>query len=314
MTTLIFPGQGSQFVGMAKDFCKEFVIARETFEIIENSVNIDLRDIIFNNKSDLLNITKYTQLAIFSTSMSIYNVLKNEINIDKISINYTLGHSLGEYSALTASKVISLEECSKLLKIRGELMQNAYKENMSGMAAVIGLNCINIEKIIADNKLQVEVANDNSPLQVVISGTKEDLLKAESIIIENGAKKYIYLNVSSAFHSRLMKNAETMMKSFLNKVNFKYSSYFIISNFSAQESRDSKIIFNNLSKQMSNKVRWTESIKRLENLNENKIIEIGPGKVLSGLIKRISNKFTLFNVNSIDDLYNFTEATYRNIQ
>jgi len=314
MTTLIFPGQGSQFVGMAKDFCKEFVIARETFEIIENSVNIDLRDIIFNNKSDLLNITKYTQLAIFSTSMSIYNVLKNEINIDKISINYTLGHSLGEYSALTASKVISLEECSKLLKIRGELMQNAYKENMSGMAAVIGLNCINIEKIIADNKLQVEVANDNSPLQVVISGTKEDLLKAESIIIENGAKKYIYLNVSSAFHSRLMKNAETMMKSFLNKVNFKNSSYFIISNFSAQESRDSKIIFNNLSKQMSNKVRWTESIKRLENLNENKIIEIGPGKVLSGLIKRISNKFTLFNVNSIDDLYNFTEATYRNIQ
>ena len=314
MTTLIFPGQGSQFVGMAKDFCEEFAIARETFEIIENSVNIDLRDIIFNNKSDLLNITKYTQLAIFSTSMSIYNVLKNEINIDKISINYTLGHSLGEYSALTASKVISLEECSKLLKIRGELMQNAYKENMSGMAAVIGLNCINIEKIIADNNLQVEVANDNSPLQVVISGTKEDLLKAESIITENGAKKYIYLNVSSAFHSRLMKNAETMMKSFLNKVNFKDSSYFIISNFSAQESRDSKIIFNNLSKQMSNKVRWTESIKRLENLNENKIIEIGPGKVLSGLIKRISNKFTLFNVNSIDDLYNFTEPTYRNIQ
>ena len=313
MTTLIFPGQGSQFVGMAKDFCDEFAIARETFEIIENSVKIDLRDIIFNNKSDLLNITKYTQLAIFSTSMSIYNVLKNEINIDEISINYLLGHSLGEYTALTVSKVISLEECSRLLKIRGELMQKAYKENMSGMVAVIGLNCVNVENIITNNKLHVEVANDNSPLQVVISGTKEDLLKAENVIMTNGAKKYIYLKVSSAFHSKLMKNAENKMKSFLNRVSFNDSSYFIISNFSAQESKNSKTIYDNLSKQMSNKVRWAESIKRLENLNESKIIEIGPGKVLSGLIKRISNKFTLFNINSIDDLYNFTEETFRKI-
>ena len=183
-------------------------------------------------------------------------------------------------------------------------MQNAFKENMSGMVAIIGLDCTKVEKIITDNKLKVEVANDNSPLQVVISGTKEDLLKAENVIIKNGAKKFIYLNVSSAFHSRLMKNAEEKMKSLLNKVNFQNSSYYIISNFSAKETKDSKIIYNNLTKQMSNKVRWVESIKCLENLNESKIIEIGPGNVLSGLIKRISNKFTLFNINSIDDLYN----------
>ena len=128
MTSLIFPGQGSQFVGMTKDFHDEFLIARETYEIIENSVKINLRDIIFYNQSELLNITKYTQLAIFSSSMCIFNVLKNEIDIDKLSIKYFLGHSLGEYSALVASKVISIEDCSILLKIRGELMQNAFKE------------------------------------------------------------------------------------------------------------------------------------------------------------------------------------------
>jgi|TARA_B100001964_G_scaffold45104_1_gene50191 [acyl-carrier-protein] S-malonyltransferase len=305
MTALIFPGQGSQFVGMAKDFYDEFLIARKTFELIENSTKINLRDIIFYNKSELLNITKYTQLAIFCSSMSIFNVLKNEIDIDKLSINYFLGHSLGEYTALTASNVISIEDCSMLLKIRGELMQDAYKENMSGMVAIIGLDCTKIEKIITDNNLKIEVANDNSPMQVVISGTKEDLLKSKNFIMKNGAKKFIFLNVSSAFHSRLMKNAENKMILSLNKVTFQNPSYYIISNFSAKDTRDSKIIFYNLTKQMSNKVRWVESIECLDNLNENKIIEIGPGNVLSGLIKRISKNFTIFNINSIDDLYNF---------
>ncbi len=182
MTAILFPGQGSQYIGMAKDFYDEFAIARETFEKIENSVKINLRDIIFNNESELINITKYTQLAIYSSSMCIFNVLKNEIDIDKLFIKYSLGHSLGEYSALTASNAISIEDCSNLLKKRGELMQNAFKENMSGMVAIIGLNCTKVEKIITDNKLKVEVANDNSPMQVVISGIKEDLLKPKMLL------------------------------------------------------------------------------------------------------------------------------------
>ena len=307
MTALVFPGQGSQFVGMAKDFHDEFTIARNTFETIENSVNINLRDIIFNNRSELLNITKYTQLAIFSSSMSIFNVLKKEINIDKLVINCSLGHSLGEYTALTASKVISIEDCSMLLKIRGELMQNAFEENLSGMVAILGLDCSKVEKIITDNKIKVEVANDNSPLQVVISGIKKDLINAEKFFMMNGAKKFVFLNVSSAFHSKLMKNAEKKMLSYLSTVNFYDPTNWIISNYSAKETKNSKIIFENLSKQMSNKVRWVESIKCLDNLNVNKIIEIGPGNVLSGLIKRISNNFTLFNINSIEDLYNFAD-------
>ena len=131
--------------------------------------------------------------------------------------------------------------------------------------------------------------------------------QTENVILKNGAKKFVYLNVSAAFHSRLMKNAEEKMKSLLNKVAFQNSSYYVISNFSAKETKDSEIIYDNLTKQMSNKVRWLESIKCLENLNESKIVEIGPGNVLSGLVKRISNKFSLFNISSVEDLYNFAK-------
>ena len=308
MTTLVFPGQGSQFVGMTKDFHDNFTIAREIFDKIETNTKINIRDIIFENKFNFLNVTQYTQLAVFCSSMCIFNVLKKEIYNNKLPINFSLGHSLGEYSALVASNVISIKDCCNLLKIRGELMQNAYRKNMSGMAAVIGLDCVKVEKIISDNRLNVEVANDNSPLQVVISGIKEDLATAELMIMNNGAKKFIYINVSAAFHSKIMKIAEEKMLLFLNKVSFNKPSNRIISNFSATDSNDPRVIFYNLSKQMSNKVRWVESIKCLDNLHETKIIEIGPGTILSGLIKRISNNFTVTNINSIKDLDNFANA------
>ena len=305
MTSLVFPGQGSQFVGMSKDFNDEFALARETFDLIEDTTKINIRDIIFKNKLGLLDVTQFTQLAIFSSSIAIFKVLKKEIYNDELLINYSLGHSLGEYTALVASNAITVEDCSKLLKIRGELMQYSYKENMSGMAAILGLDCLKVENIISENNLKVEVANDNSPLQVVISGVKEDLTYAESIIMNNGAKKFLYLNVSAAFHSKIMKKAEKKMKKFLSKVDFKDPSYPVISNFSAKDSKKSRVLFDNLSKQMSNKVRWVESIKCLDNLNETKIIEIGPGKVLSGLIKKISNNFIVNNINCIKDLEYF---------
>ena len=142
MTTLVFPGQGSQFVGMTKDFYEKYPYVREIFEIVEDSSKINIKDIIFNNTSNLLDITQYTQLAIFTSSMCIYRVLKKELLDNKININYCLGHSLGEYSALVASNILNIEDCSKLLKIRGELMQNADPKNISGMAAVLGLSCL----------------------------------------------------------------------------------------------------------------------------------------------------------------------------
>ena len=291
---------------MAKDFYDEYAEVRQIFEEIEDSSQIKIKDIIFDDTSNLINITQFTQLAIFCSSISIYEIFRiylkeKEINLN---INYSLGHSLGEYTALVCSNIISISECAKLLKIRGELMQKSYKENLSGMVAIIGLDCQSVEKIILENNLNIEVANDNSPLQVVISGIKKDLSAAEAIFLQHGVKKYHYLNVSAAFHSKIMKNAEIEMKKHLMKIQFKKPKYPIISNYDAKCSENPERIFDNLSNQMSNKVKWVESIKYLESMKETNIIEIGPGKVLTGLIKRISNQFTLSNINSIKDLEN----------
>ena len=304
MTTLVFPGQGSQFIGMSKDFYENFNSAREIFKKVEDATYINIKGIIFENKDNMLDITKYTQLSIFTASMAIFEVFKELYGKTDLflNINYVLGHSLGEYSALVASSAISLEDCSILLKIRGELMQDAYPENQSGMAAVLGLDCKDIELIIKDFSLEIEVANDNAPGQVVISGIINDINRAKEILILNGAKKFVHLNVSAAFHSKLMKTAEEKMKHKLSSINFVNSVYSVVSNYSAGATRDKNVIFDNLSKQMSNKVKWTKSIKLLENLNERKFIEIGPGKILSGLIKRISSNFTLYNFNNIKDI------------
>ena len=203
MTTLVFPGQGSQYVGMAKDFYDNFKVAKYIFNLVEKCTNIQVKEIVFENNDKLLDITRYTQLCTYTASMAIFEVF-NQIfqNTSLVNINYVLGHSLGEYSALTISQFIKIQDCAKLLKIRGELMQGAYTENQSGMAAVIGLDCQSLEKIIKNNLINVEIANDNTPNQVVISGIMDDLTKSEKILINNGAKKIIYLNVSSAFHSK----------------------------------------------------------------------------------------------------------------
>ncbi|PPR45944.1 MAG: Malonyl CoA-acyl carrier protein transacylase [Alphaproteobacteria bacterium MarineAlpha5_Bin8] len=304
MTAIVFPGQGSQFVGMVKDFYDNFSEAREVFQEVEDSAKISIKDIIFENKSNLLDITQYTQISIFCASISIFNVLKKKYGLENFSIEYTLGHSLGEYTALVASEVLTISECSKLLKSRGELMHNSYSENKSGMSAVIGIECAKLEKIIELNNLNIEIANDNSPQQVVISGIKEDLINSEKKLMENGAKKIVNLNVSAAFHSKIMIDAEKEMKNNLNKINFKNPIYSVISNYSGKNSKESSILFDNLSKQMSNKVRWVDSIKTLEKLGETSIIEIGPGKVLTGLIKRISNNFKIKNINIKEDLEN----------
>ena len=303
MTTLVFPGQGSQYLGMAKDFYENYTKAKDIFDLIEDTTEIKVKEIIFENKHNLLDITKYTQICIFTASMAIFEVFKDEFNDTSLfDIEYVLGHSLGEYGALTASKCLSIEDCAKLLKIRGELMQNAYPENKSGMAAVIGLNCNSVEKIILENSIDIDVANDNTESQVVISGIIENLKKFEALLIKSGAKKIHYLKVSAAFHSKLMKIAEEKMKDILLKINFNDSLYFVISNFSASSSKDKNIIFNSLSKQMSNKVRWLDSIKLVESSNENKIIEIGPGRVLSGIIRKIFPNIKSYNINKIEDI------------
>jgi len=302
MTAIVFPGQGSQFINMSKDFYDNFEIVRNTFGLISETSKIDIKDIIFNNPSDLLNQTQYTQLAIFCSSISIFKVIKEEIGLQKMNINFMLGHSLGEYSALTASEMLSVENCSSLLKIRGELMQNAYEPNKTCMAAIIGINSVIAEKIINQNKLNVEIANDNSPTQIVISGIKDDILNSENFFKEGGAKRFVLLNVSAAFHSQIMSEAEISMNKYISSIEFKNPLTPIISNYTGKITKDKNNIIKNLSKQMSNRVRWVESIKSIEIKGETKILEIGPGKVLSGLIKRISDKFNILNIENISDI------------
>ena len=302
MTTIVFPGQGSQYINMSKDFYDNFIISRDIFNLVSEISKIDIKHIIFNNPDDFLNQTKYTQLSIFCASMAIFKALESQIGIDRLKVTHMLGHSLGEYTSLTAAKILSIEDCIALLKLRGELMQNAYKLNESGMAALLGLDCSLVEDIIEKNNLNVEVANDNSPSQVVISGIKEELIKSEDIFKDFGAKRFVMLNVSSAFHSTLMEDPQKNLNLFIKDINFKNSKVSIISNFNGKISNNPEILAKNLTKQMSNRVRWVESIKSLEVTEQVKVIEIGPGKVLSGLIKRISNKFNILNVDNILDM------------
>ena len=302
MTSVIFPGQGSQFLGMAKDFFDNFKEAKSTFEEIEDSTNIDLKKIIFGDDPTLLNLTNFTQVSIFACSISIYKTLESNFDFKKIKINNMLGHSLGEYTALAASKCLTISQASTLLKIRGELMNSAIEPNTTSMAALIGMNCEVVDKIIKNNNLDIEIANDNSPGQVVISGTNTNIINSEEIFIKNGIKKFVKLNVSAAFHSKFMKDAQNKLNIEIDKIKFFDPICSIISNYDASLHSSSLKITENLKLQMSNRVRWTESILNVEQNGENKIVEIGPGKVLSGLIKRISMKLDTISINNINDL------------
>ncbi len=302
MTSVIFPGQGSQFLGMSRDFYDNFKEAKNTFEEIEDTTNISLKKIVFGDDSTLLNLTNFTQVSIFACSISIYKTLEANFDLENMKINNMLGHSLGEYTALAASKCLTVSQASTLLKIRGELMNSAIEPNTTSMAALIGINCIEVEKIINNYNLDLEIANDNSPGQVVISGTNINIIKSEEIFIKKGIKKFVKLNVSAAFHSKFMIEAQNKLNTEIDKIKFVDPICSIISNFDASLNSSSLKITKNLKLQMSNRVRWTESILTLEQIGENKILEIGPGKVLSGLIKRISKKLDTISINNINDL------------
>ena len=304
MTSFIFPGQGSQIVGMAKDFYDNFDIAKLTFEEIQDYVNINLKEIIFEDKKNQLNLTNFTQLCIFTASIAIYRSFIKETNFDVTKIKVMLGHSLGEYTALACSNKLNLKDCSLVLKKRSELMGNSVKPNLSGMAALIGKNVDDIENIIKENNLNIEIANDNSPIQVVISGDSKNIDKSHEIFLKNNIKRFVKLNVSAAFHSKFMIEAQNELSNFIDKLKFNNNDIKIISNFNAECTENNILIIKSLKKQMANRVRWTESINTLAKLGINQIIEIGPGKVLSGLIKRISNSFDIKNITNISDLKN----------
>ena len=305
MFSVLFPGQGSQSVGMAKDLYNNFDYVKVLFEEAEDTLNLSIKKIIFEGPPDILNQTENTQPAIFLVSFAIFNVIKNETSFDITKAAYFAGHSLGEYSALACSNVINFRETIRLLKIRGNAMQNAVPKNEGGMVAVLGENIDKVQEIIQKNKNNFNcfLANDNSNGQVVISGRLIDLEKF-TIELKKFNIKNIKLPVSAPFHCILMSPATKIMDKQLNDVKFSTPNNMIVSNVTAEPSSDPYKIKNLLIEQIEKPVRWRESIINMINLGCDKFIEIGPGKVLSGLVKRIDKNVKLISINNIEDLQN----------
>ena len=305
MFSVLFPGQGSQSVGMARALYDNFGYIKDLFEEADDTLKLSIKKIIFEGPKDLLNETENTQPAIFLVSYAIFNIIKKETSFDITKANFFAGHSLGEYSALACSNSIDFKETIRLLKIRGKAMQNAVPKNEGGMIAVLGQDIKKINEIIENNKsiYKCFLANDNSIGQVVISGKMNDLdlfindLKKSNI-------KNIKLPVSAPFHCVLMNEATQIMRKELSNSKFLTPNNMIVSNVTAEPTDDPAKIKSLLIDQIEKPVRWRESVIKMINLGSRKFIEIGPGKVLSGLIKRIDGNVKTIQVNNIEDLKN----------
>ena len=303
MFSVIFPGQGSQTIGMGKEFFDKFELVKGLFKEADNILNIPLSKIILEGPKSDLDLTINTQPAIFLISYSIYNVIKKEFNIDLSKAKYFAGHSLGEYSALSCSGYLNFSDTLKLLRARGDAMQNAVPKGEGGMLAVLGSTIDKIEKILNENKekFKTEIANDNSEGQIVLSGKNNELDKLIEVLKSNNIKN-IKLPVSAPFHCQLMNKATEIMKNEIEKVNFGDSKNILISNVTGEEILNKDQLKFLLIQQIENRVRWRESVVYMINKGINHFIEIGPGKVLSGLVKRINKDLKINTINSESDI------------
>ena len=303
MFSVIFPGQGSQLVGMGKEFHDKYSIVKDLFKEADNTLGFSLSKLILEGPKEELDLTENTQPAIFLLSYSIFMTVKKEFNIDLNKANFFAGHSLGEYSALTSAGALSFTNTLKILKIRGKAMQNSFPKGEGGMVAVLGSKIDLIEKIIEENKNKYEcfIANDNSEGQLVLSGKINDLEKM-MIDLKAASIKSIKLPVSAPFHCKLMNRATLVMKEEIAKLNFDKSKNILISNVTGKEIFNSNDLKDLLVKQIESKVRWRESVLLMIEKGINQFIEIGPGKVLSGLIKRIDRNVKVSAINSEEDI------------
>ena len=305
MFSVIFPGQGSQIVGMGKEFYDKFELVKSLFKEADDTLNYSISKLILEGPKEELNLTVNTQPAIFLISYSIFNVIKKEFNIDLNKAKYFAGHSLGEYSALSCAGYLNFSETLKILRIRGDAMQNSVPKGEGGMVAVLGSTVEVIEKILEDNKSKFisQIANDNSEGQIVLSGKTQDLEKLTELLKENSIKN-IKLPVSAPFHCSLMSKATEIMTEELNKISFSDGSNKLISNVTAEPISNSEDLKSLLIKQIENRVRWRESVLNMINNDVDHFIEIGPGKVLSGLVKRINREVKINTINSQEDIEN----------
>jgi len=303
MFSVIFPGQGSQMVGMGKEFYDKFDLVKKLFKEADDTLNFSMSKLILEGPKEELDLTANTQPAIFLISYSIYSVIRKEFNIDLSKAKYFAGHSLGEYSALSCAGYLNFSETIKILRIRGDAMQNSVPKGQGGMVAVLGSKVEIIEKILKDNEqnLTAQIANDNSEGQIVLSGKTNDLDKLILILKENSIKN-IKLPVSAPFHCNLMNKATNIMNDELNKLNFNEGENKLISNVTAKEISNSTELKELLIKQIENRVRWRESVINMIGSGVNHFIEIGPGKVLSGLVKRINKEVKIDTINNQGDI------------
>ena len=301
MFSVVFPGQGSQKIGMAKELFDKFELVKNLFKEADEILNSSISKIIFEGPENQLNLTENTQPAVFLTSYSIYKVAQKEFGLDLKKAQFIAGHSLGEYSALCCYEALDFEETIKILKMRGKSMQEALPPNEGGMLAVLGTGIKTIEDIINNKHNDCFIANDNSPQQIVISGLKKNL----DLLVDDLDKskiKNIRLNVSAPFHCNLMNSATESMREKINNLNIKEIKIPIISNFTAKPSVSSDEIKKLLISQIEGRVRWLESVDFMINEGTKKFIEIGPGKVLSGLIKRINKNVRVISINKEIDM------------
>ena len=305
MQAILFPGQGSQYVGMGSDFYNKFEIVKKNFELVDETLGYSLSDIILNGPESELKLTKNTQPAIMALGVSIFNVLKNYSNLNLKNVNFFAGHSLGEYTALVCSGSLTLENAAYLLHERGKAMQQAVPEGHGAMTAVLGMTIEEVENEIKilHTKEVCEVANDNCNGQIVVSGTKE-IIKTLNENLKKKNKRGIILPVSAPFHCSLMKDASIKMEEKILKTNVAKPIPPIISNVTAQEENNVDMIKSLLIKQIVSRVRWRESVNYMIKMGITDFIEIGPGKVLSGLIKKIDKSVKVRNINSIEAIKN----------
>ena len=305
MFSIIFPGQGSQAIGMGKEFYDKFQLVKDLFKKADEVLGIPLSRIILEGPKNELDLTTNTQPAIFLVSYSIFAVTTKEFNINLDKAKYFAGHSLGEYSALSSAGYLNFSDTLKLLRIRGSAMQDAVGEGEGGMLAVLGSKLKIIEGILEDNKdnFSVQIANDNSEGQIVLSGKNKDLIEFMDILKERKIKN-IKLPVSAPFHCKLMSKATQIMKEQIEKTKFEDSNKRLISNVTASEISNKEELKKLLVEQIENRVRWRESIINMINKGINHFIEIGPGKVLSGLVKRINKDVKIDIINSESDINN----------
>ena len=303
MFSVIFPGQGSQIVGMGKDFFQKYDLVKSLFKKADEVLGVSLSKIILDGSKEELDLTINTQPAIFLISHSIFEVATKEFNLNLKNAKFFAGHSLGEYSALSSAGYLDFSNTIKLLRVRGNAMQNAVPSGEGGMIAILGSKIDIVEKILKENEnvFHAQIANDNSDGQIVVSGKNLDLEKFIEVLKSNSIKN-IKLPVSAPFHCKLMNKATLVMRDEINKTEFQDVDKTLISNVTANEVSNKNQLKKLLIEQIENRVRWRESVNYMINNGINHFIEIGPGKVLSGLVKRISKNVKINSINEEIDI------------